>query len=754
MVGLLGLLPLFLLELGSGAAAIPDDALLVDSEPDTGFGEGISGLGDVNGDGFADFAVCASRKKLPDGSEGEVRVYFGSPTGAGLEPAQVLRPPSTLRGFGFRVAGADLNQDGYGDAIVLGLQPHATNETQLTLWVYWGSPDGLRSPTNAAYQEPFIGGPTAHGNLGVIGDVNGDGFPDVAVGLPAAHQEDGEVLVFHGSPAGQWDAPQSRIRGSQPGEYLGCLGQSHGDFNGDGFDDFLVGSTHYHQWATHNGRVQLFLGSKDGLQTNVVWSATFPPFRARPDIDNNHLQFFGNFIVVDDFNHDGVSDAVITAPFAGQNDLGEGMVFAYYGIRRAPGLPSTFDWTVQANRETSSLGLMAERIGDVNGDGYPDLLVGAPDFGNHQIREGLAVVFFGSRRGFSREPDWTLESQNNHLVLGMFGAGVGDLNGDGFDDFVVSQNGSGSLLTGFFPTSVGAIRVIYGSPTGPRNSTGITLGKPALQWAAEEWRRLSRVKQTAVGVTSLTLLGLIGVVGRRIWRKRTIVLVEARERRSRAEERDRLARNLHDELSSRLSRLHLIAEMVSQDPDDPGVVRTFSQTLTREARDLRAAIEQVALTLDPASETAEGLVQALSRHAVRFFADTPVRCYQDLPLAPPTIDLPEPVRAELLPCVREAFANVLRHSGATEVWFKMRWNERSFEVSVEDNGVGFQPGSKFPGQGLKNFHTRMSRIGGRVDLDTAPGRGTRLAFTVDTANAPPTPPATAPEKQGRTVRAP
>jgi len=728
--GFLCLLPLLLSGAGTGAAALPDDVFLVDSEAGTGFGEGISGLGDVNGDGFADFAVCASRKKHSDGSQGEVRIFLGSASGVTSTPDAILHAPQVTVSFGFRVIGGDLNRDGFGDAVVLGVPPDRANTNQmlLSLWVYFGSRSGLQVPAGPAFVAPTDSGPAG---FAFIGDVNGDGFPEVAVGLPANHQEDGEVLVFHGNPAAQWDAPSTRLRGSQPGEYLGSFGQSHGDFNGDGFDDLLVGSTHYHQWADHNGRVQLFLGSKYGLLTNAVWSATFPPFRARRDIDNNHHQYFGHLIVVDDFNRDGVSDAVITAPFSGQNDLGEGMVFAYYGTKRSPGLPSAFDWSVQANRATSSLGLMAERIGDVNGDGYPDLLVGAPDFGNHQIREGLAAVFFGSPRGFSREPDWTLESQDSHRVLGLYGAGVGDLNHDGFDDFVVTQNGSGNLL-GFYPVSVGVIRVIYGSPTGPRGSTEITFGKPVLQWLTQEWGYLSLVKRSAVVATGLALFGSFGLAGRRIWRTRTIILVERRERAARVEERDRLARNLHDEVGSRLSRLHIIAEMVSRDPNRPEVIRTFSDTLTEEAKDLRSAIEQVAQTLTPEADTAVGLVQALSQHADRFFADTSVRCFQELPLQPPNFQLPEAVRAELFPCIREAFANILRHSQATEVWFKIRWQDRLIRVSVEDNGVGFLPSEVRAGNGLRNFRTRLSRLGGRVDIQSTPGVGTCVAFEVAT----------------------
>jgi len=451
------------------------------------------------------------------------------------------------------------------------------------------------------------------------------------------------------------------------------------------------------------------------------------PLKAREGVDEPDEQYFANFIVSDDFNRDGRSDVVLTAPFAEQHDRNEGIAFGYYGVPGAPGLPTKFNWSVQANRAHAVLGLMAEPAGDVNGDGFPDLLLGGPDFENNQLREGIAAVLLGSRRGLSREPAWTLESQNTHARLGNYGAGVGDLNNDGFDDLVIAQTPSGEAAQ-----RAGGIWVIYGTASGPRNSTGITFAKPFPQWLGEEWARLSVGGKGTVGALGVSLMACVFAVGRQVWRRRTIILVERRERASRVEERERLARDLHDEFGSRLTKLHLVAEMVRRDPDDPSTLRTLSETVTKEAKSLRGAIEEIAFRLSPESATTDGIIRAITRHAQGFFAGTEIRCFNDLPVEIPATGFNAGVRDELFPCVKEAFANVVRHSRATEVWLTVRLQEGMLEVSVRDNGAGFAVHEPYAGQGLRNFEVRMARIGGKAQISSNVGQGTCVSFRVRT----------------------
>jgi signal transduction histidine kinase len=80
--------------------------------------------------------------------------------------------------------------------------------------------------------------------------------------------------------------------------------------------------------------------------------------------------------------------------------------------------------------------------------------------------------------------------------------------------------------------------------------------------------------------------------------------------------------------------------------------------------------------------------------------------------------------------VKEAFTNLLKHSGASEAWLKLSWNEPDLMICVEDNGRGFDSAIERRGNGLENQRTRLERNGGTVEMETAAGRGTRLIFRI------------------------
>jgi signal transduction histidine kinase len=106
-----------------------------------------------------------------------------------------------------------------------------------------------------------------------------------------------------------------------------------------------------------------------------------------------------------------------------------------------------------------------------------------------------------------------------------------------------------------------------------------------------------------------------------------------------------------------------------------------------------------------------------------------VRCWQEVPTDLPNLPLRADVRHNVFLAVKEAFSNVLKHSRATEVWLRLALADRWVDLEIEDNGGGFNPEQTAAGgNGLDNMKTRLAECGGKAEIISQLGKGTRLRF--------------------------
>src|SRR5262249_31525458 len=136
----------------------------------------------------------------------------------------------------------------------------------------------------------------------------------------------------------------------------------------------------------------------DPLTTSAVWTA---------ESDQDHANFGFSVATAGDVNGDGYSDVIVSAPYFSNGETDEGRVYLYLGS--ASGLSTTPAWTAESNQAGAVFGLSVASAGDVNGDGYSDVIVGAPNYTNGQNGEGRAFVFLGSASGLAASPAWTAE---------------------------------------------------------------------------------------------------------------------------------------------------------------------------------------------------------------------------------------------------------------------------------------------------------------------------------------------------------
>jgi hypothetical protein len=404
------------------------------NDEDAQYGFSVATAGDVNGDGYADVIVGApfwdGQGPGPGLGDGAAWVYLGDNGGLHSGPDWYMPSPVSDARFGFSVGAAgDVDGDGFDDVIVGA--PAAERNAGLVdegaAFVYRGvnaDPPVLSSPhwTKYANQANAQFGYA----VGTAGDVNGDGYADVIVGAPFWNGNGG-AWVYLGAGGGLHSAPHWYVPSSHSGAQFGYAVGTAGDVNGDGFSDVIVGAPLWEDDVNNEGRVWVYHGRRAGLRTTHDWYAESNSLGARMGYAA---------ATAGDVNGDGYSDVIIGAPYySGGGGASEGRVWVFYGT--SAGLDSTGFWTRRSDQAGAYYGYSVGTAGDVNGDGYADILIGAPHMTSAVSDEGLVRLYTGSSSGVSSSYDWTAAGGQTLSWYGQSVSSAGDVNGDGYADVII-----------------------------------------------------------------------------------------------------------------------------------------------------------------------------------------------------------------------------------------------------------------------------------------------------------------------------
>ncbi len=433
----------------NGIIIVASDTLAVAS-PNTSagqFGLSVSSAGDVNGDGFSD-VIVGSKYYFEQGSNflGAAFVYHGSQTGLPKSPSLMLPGKTIENPFAEYVSSAgDLNGDGFSDVLV---------SDNASVYVYYGAPDGSGISLQSEKALNYI-----NTSMTCAGDVNADGYSDIIIGNHYFDNNSGRTLVFHGSKTGVVTTAKSVINGDQAVGRLGMSVASAGDVNGDGFSDIIIGASEYDKMAAN---------ANDGIA--VVYHGSAGSVSAFPaaQIQAGQLDADFGYSVSDagDVNGDGYADVIIGAPFYDNGQVNEGV--AYVGYGGANGTINNLT-LIQLDQANAHFGYSVSGAGDTNGDGYDDVIIGANlyDMGGN-LDAGAGFVFYGSSSGIQLGLTNAVYLPQANARAGSSVSSAGDINADGFDDVVV-----GAPFYDNAENNAGAAIVSLGSANGIQTGGGI-----------------------------------------------------------------------------------------------------------------------------------------------------------------------------------------------------------------------------------------------------------------------------------------
>ncbi|HXR47767.1 MAG TPA: sensor histidine kinase [Candidatus Limnocylindrales bacterium] len=205
---------------------------------------------------------------------------------------------------------------------------------------------------------------------------------------------------------------------------------------------------------------------------------------------------------------------------------------------------------------------------------------------------------------------------------------------------------------------------------------------------------------------------------------------QAEQQRALAQERARIARDLHDDLGSSLTEITMLATTGPglNLPADEATERMG--TIAGKSRTLVNALDEIVWAVDPARDTLASVARYLASYAEEYLAGLKVACRVHIPNSFPDQAVSGEVRHHLFLAVKEALNNAVRHGGATEIGFHVRVLADQLGISITDNGGGFEASERSNGHGLLNLRNRLEQLHGHCELESSPGAGTTISLQV------------------------
>jgi len=314
------------------------------------------------------------------------------------------------------------------------------------------------------------------------GDVNGDGYDDILIGAYCnddGGDSTGQTYLIFGKPFG-WSmdtdlsASDASFLGEDEGDYSGKSIAGAGDVNGDGFVDILIGAYNNDDGGDDAGQTYLIFGKPIGWSMDTDLSASDASFWGEDEDDKSGFSVAG----AGDVNGDGYDDILIGALGNNENGHNAGQTYLIFGKASGWMLDSDLsasDASFFGEYGGDSSGCSVAGAGDVNGDGYDDILIGAYENDEDGFWPGQTYLIFGKASGWKMDTNLSFSDASFWGEKGGPGfsvAGAGDVNGDGYDDILIGAPG---LIGWSGKRQLGQTFLIFGKASGWKMDTDLSV---------------------------------------------------------------------------------------------------------------------------------------------------------------------------------------------------------------------------------------------------------------------------------------